>query len=385
MARYEVLVIGAGVTGLATALRLEERRILNIALSSSKNPDAGTRRAAGLLPRAYVDNFTRFSHVFGEAGAGELWRLAARAHQSLLDFCGGRGVSVARNRHFRLLVGADELKEAGIAVGQLHGQGFDARLLDGLPELQLGKGVLGVQIDDAGEGGGIVLSVDELVSALEAAIAAPTLPAVKSMKTSANGVLVEHVDGTKSEAEIVVLAKHLGIGELVPELKDALVPIADQWGRYAIDRFDGDAALAGTVFSARHGHDWGAFVRPGEIILGGARYMRKWAGIEAETATVEPKVTKRLAEFAAASFPAVGTPRLIEAVPFRDVRPCDELPIIGPMFGEGRIVVATGFLGSGLTVGFFAGECLAELIVTGGSTYLPRRLWPERLRSLSDG
>jgi glycine/D-amino acid oxidase-like deaminating enzyme len=52
------------------------------------------------------------------------------------------------------------------------------------------------------------------------------------------------------------------------------------------------------------------------------------------------------------------------------------------MFGEGRILVATGFMGQGLTQGFFAGRCLAELVAHGAAAALPRRLWPERLRSL---
>ena len=48
-----------------------------------------------------------------------------------------------------------------------------------------------------------------------------------------------------------------------------------------------------------------------------------------------------------------------------------------------RIFLATGYMGSGLTMGYLAGQCMAELILTGACPKLPRRLWPERLRSLS--
>jgi glycine/D-amino acid oxidase-like deaminating enzyme len=65
-----------------------------------------------------------------------------------------------------------------------------------------------------------------------------------------------------------------------------------------------------------------------------------------------------------------------------DCRPCDELPIIGPMFGESRILVGTGYMGLGLSWGFLAGKCLANLVAKGKSPMLPSRLTPARLRSL---
>ena len=60
----------------------------------------------------------------------------------------------------------------------------------------------------------------------------------------------------------------------------------------------------------------------------------------------------------------------------------DEGKLIGPMFGQPNILLATGFMGDGLSLGFLAGKCLSELILEGQSTSLPRFLWPERLRSL---
>ena len=66
----------------------------------------------------------------------------------------------------------------------------------------------------------------------------------------------------------------------------------------------------------------------------------------------------------------------------QEIVPCDELPLMGPMFGDSRILLAAGYMGTGLTLGFQAGKCLAQLISSGSAPSLPRRLWPERLRSL---
>ena len=75
--------------------------------------------------------------------------------------------------------------------------------------------------------------------------------------------------------------------------------------------------------------------------------------------------------------------QLVTTTALIGVRPCDELPIIGPMYGNDRLLFACGYLGNGLSWGFQAGKCLAELITEGQSATLPRQLWPERLRSMS--
>jgi glycine/D-amino acid oxidase-like deaminating enzyme len=52
------------------------------------------------------------------------------------------------------------------------------------------------------------------------------------------------------------------------------------------------------------------------------------------------------------------------------------------MYGNGRMLVACGYMGTGLSWGFLAGKCLADLIASGHAKDLARSLWPERLRSL---
>ena len=64
------------------------------------------------------------------------------------------------------------------------------------------------------------------------------------------------------------------------------------------------------------------------------------------------------------------------------IRPCDELPIIGPMFGDSRILLSTGYMGSGLAMGFGGGKAVSELILSGRCHWLPYGLHPQRLRTL---
>ena len=55
---------------------------------------------------------------------------------------------------------------------------------------------------------------------------------------------------------------------------------------------------------------------------------------------------------------------------------------LGPMFSSPQILLATGYMGQGLSFGFLAGKCLSELVLKGESKVLPRYFWPERFRYL---
>lgn len=384
--RFDVAVIGAGVTGLSAAWHLASRGVSQIALSSSTKAQPATRLGTGLASAGYLDNFTRFSHHFGETEAAGLWRLGEQAFASLRKAAAHFGVQATEGRHVRLATGDDELVEARRAVAQLKAQGFSAALVEGkglsLSGLRLDERVQAVQDDGAGSR---ALSIDaaDLLDKVSAAVTAPRIPAVTHIRHETQGLVLEHDDGTTTGCEIAIVAAHLETARLVPEIASALVSVADQWTSLTFEGSDAfPESLIGTLFTAKHGHEWGGFTGKDRMILGGARYLRRWAGIEAERADAEPRISEHLLKLAVRTFGFGATPRVAGAGGFLDCRPCDELPIVGPMFGDGRVLVATGFLGSGLTLGWLAGDCLAELVVTGKSDKMPRRLWPERLRSL---
>ena len=387
--RYDVAVIGAGITGLSAALHLEARGVARVALSSSTKPRGATRLATGLGTAGFIDNFTRFSYQFGTVTAAESWHFAQNALHSLVSGANRLGISVRTGRHYRLATGEDELVEARRAIAELRGEGFAATLAEGactIGGLTLTPRVLAVQEDETKETvGAHALAIDcvALMEAMTRAVKARRVPETKRIRYEPAGLVLEHADGVETRCEVVICAAHLDIAKLVPGIASALVSVADQWCRVVFKEGTGfPDGLIGSVFSAKHGHEWGGFLAPGEMILGGARYLRKWAGIEATEAEVLPAISQHLLKLAVQTFALNGRPELAQAESFLDCRPCDELPVIGPMFGDGRVLVATGFLGAGLTVGWLAGECLAELVATGKSARLPRRYWPERLRSL---
>ena len=63
-----------------------------------------------------------------------------------------------------------------------------------------------------------------------------------------------------------------------------------------------------------------------------------------------------------------------------DCLPCDELPMLGELGLQGRMLGATGWLGCGWSAGFQAAQILSELVLSGRSEKLKPLLRPQRWR-----
>jgi glycine/D-amino acid oxidase-like deaminating enzyme len=378
--KIDVIIIGSGITGLSTAYHLALLGVNNIKILAS-NPSVSTTRASpGILTGGMWDNYTRLTHAFGTEFAKELWSFGDLAFDEVQKFCQQQNVEVKTKGRLRLLVKQDEWDEAKKAVVQLQTAGFPSQLKNPAEwKGALGERVLAVQ--DDGPRGGFV-RIDKLLEALQKGFKDTVeIQTVQALKTVEGSVEVSTTN-QRYRGEMVVLAAHLGIGQLLPELAPALVSVADQWSRLTIGENVAPRLEPGTVFSAHHGYEWGVFPEHERLHLGGARFLRPLAGIEATAAPVEPKIETFLEKQAKATFHGLGQLTKVQSTAGLDCRPCDELPIIGPMFGESRILVGTGYMGLGLSWGFLAGKCLANLVAKGKSPMLPSRLTPARLRSL---
>ena len=169
----------------------------------------------------------------------------------------------------------------------------------------------------------------------------------------------------------------------MPELDEVLVNYADQYIKIGHTKpRKGLWAKPGLVFSLNHSYIWGVIISANELYIGGARFLREFAGIGENQAKLLEKSTKFLTNCIKDLFHDVGEITLLEKRPLLGIRPADEAPIIGPLNSDSRILIATGYMGQGLCLGFMAGKYLSELIHSGNSSILPRILWPERLRKL---
>ena len=380
----QVLIVGAGVTGLSCAFHLKKQGIKSVAVAPSGPSLQAAETAAGMTCGGQLDNFTRVSHAHGDDFAAQLWHMGDAGFSSLVEFCQKQKVSIDCGDRLRLLVSEAEVTEAEKAVTALRPHNPGVKLVNPQTDPRwrnvFSPRVLSIQ--DEGHTGA-VLDAQSLLRALEQNSDYRLIAELQQMESSSSGIVAATKNGDTYHAEIVILACHLDIRLYVPALRDALVSVADQWGKATLSQPLAQGLRSGTYWSANHTYEWGGLCRePGRMIIGGGRYLRPMAGIEAETATYEEKIASHLETQLQKTFSGIDTLQTERGSSGLDCRPCDELPIIGPMFGDQRMLVATGFMGSGLSMGFMAGACLAELIVQGKSPALPRRLWPERLRSM---
>ena len=381
---YDVVVVGAGVTGLATAFFLRELGIKSVALLSSGRYRNSTLNSAGFISGGQPDNYTRVHHAHGDKLAQSLWAYGDQGFEAMCAFAEEHQIPYARRRRLRLLTTEHELKEATLATSLLAQAGFDITLLSKNNFGPLGAGISSeiLAIQDEGEKGGIV-KISALMSCLEDLLAGQIHKlAVTSLEVESGGIKASSSAGQSVRAEVCVLASHLASARLWPSLADALVPYTDQW-HFARGPRDGEWGEPGIVFSLNHGHIWGATTNQRQIIIGGARFVRPLTGIGATKAEADARIAPYLHKTLRAVFAWGDSLRLGPPHPSLDCWPCDELPIIGPMPGEPRVLIATGYMGQGLAMGFRAGQSIANLISCGSCSSLPRELWPERFRNLS--
>ncbi len=373
----DIVVVGQGITGLSAVFHLQQLGVRKVALVGGTGvPSSG--QTAGAIAGGQGDNFTRVSHAHGADFARDLWRFGDLGFDALTAFVKTEGLPLALKERVRLITSEPELVEAKKAVAELKAAGLDGELRE-RKDLPLTPRVLAVQSD--GTRGGFV-NAAAVLKCLESKLRVPRLAPVAALTAGPSGVRLDLADGQQVQAELVVVAAHLGTKALIPELADVLVSYADQWSEIRLAVGQSAVGLKGLSFSANHTYEWGVITSATTLRVGGGRYLRPLAGIEAAEATVEAKITKHLLDQLAKTFPFAAGAEALTSSGLLDIRPCDELPVIGPMYGSGRLLVATGYMGSGLTLGFQAGKCLAELIQNGKSESLPRRLWPERLRTL---
>lgn len=380
LARFDFAIIGAGITGLATAYHLHKAGFKNFVLIDDPHLEPSTKQSAGILSGSMNDNYTRFTNAHGADFAKELWTFTHRAFDEVIAYADAHKVPFHRSRRIRLIVTESELSEAERAVEQLEQAGFIGSLLD--PQKcrwlkGLSERVLAVQ--DEGERGAWI-DVEKLMASMREQISAKEiLSPLHSFTQDGDEYVLDLADGSEVRSKFIVLACHQQIKHFLKPMREVLVSYADQWSLVDLPTIEAEPGL---VFSAHHGYEWGVCLRNHRLHFGGGRYLRSLAGVGAQEAEILPKITQHLQQQIQKTF-TNSEPHFKKTHASLDIWPCDELPLIGPMHGEDRILLAAGYMGAGLSLGFLAGHCLAELILKGHCKSLPRRLWPERLRSLT--
>ena len=392
---FDVIIVGDGISALSAAWHLIfEHGLPSNRIAMCKAPEPfGAENEHGIIFGGQFDNYTRVANAHGESFAADLWRFGDQAFDATTRWAAQHHVPSMTRRRLRLGTTRHEVAEMKQATRLLERGGFTTQMLhanewSAQSGCRVGELVLAVQ-DEGPRGGwidpaGVRAKLCEGIGASCAKAEDGDVAAVVDESRSHPRLWLK--SGNSITAEIIIVAAHLATDKVVPPLEGALVAVADQWVHYSTQQpREGAWGNGSIMFSASHGYEWGVTLDdPTQYLAGGGRHLRQWAGIEAKHASFHDPSQQSVAQRLGTMFPWAHHPRVLERNAFLDCRPCDELPLIGPLSATSRVMVATGYMGAGITMGFQAGRSLARLAAQGEAPELPRRLWPERLRSLPD-
>lgn len=384
--QFDVLIVGAGITGLSCAYHLRQRGYKKIALLEDPCNQSISLKAPGYALPGMADHFTRLSHARGQSAACRIWRFCDDAFTALHDFCGEpwpqhstSAMTVSPGRRLRVATHKAERKELRQVQNDMLSHGFNVGLMEQSERETWLSAFDAVVLEEAL--GSYLIDTNNLFKHLGAGQRKFHSKALRLLKTSSGTIKIE-TTGASYEAVMVVLACHLETQRLAPGLpEDILIPYADQWVRLeaSLPKTLLDMGV-GTFITTDFGYYSLCIDSPNSVCLLGGRQFRHLAGIgEAQAEWNERSFTqscKRIREL----FPGIMFGNMIASKAISGCRPCDDMPLIGPLAGIPQVLVAAGFIGQGLTQGFYAGACIASLIDQGSCATLPRDFYPERFR-----
>lgn len=365
MQLVDVVVIGGGVTGRSCAYHLERLGYNTKILTSSQVIETNPNLL--IAASGTSDLITRPAEARGKAQALELWDYSVQALRYLCQFLDDSHIDYVAGSRLRLGYDSAEVNELKIAQS----------LLSHRSQTVQSPFLLTHSIRHAEPS--LVFRKEDIYKYLKQ----DTECFAVTQVTEKTGMVELKNDANETlEAEVVIIAAHLSSAFLAGLSSDILVSYSDQWNDFVIKPDKQSALLQpGDFISWRHGYHSAQVLEKRLLRLSGGRYLRKQAGIGETTAKLEPKISEHLKKEAEK---ILGIELLDEkeAGARSGCQPCDEQPLIGPVPGKSRLLMATGFGGLGVAQGFFAGKCIAEIVQAGRSSDLPRFYWPERLRSL---
>lgn len=361
-----VVVVGSGIAGAAAAYHLA-RRGVDVVVVDDARPGVATAAGAGIVSPWATPDEVRFA--FAGAAAGyypELVTALAEdtdeptSYSVVGGLVTGRDEGALREVHRLVAARAAEHPAAGEASLLEPAQ---ARAL--FPPLEPGLAAVHVS------GGARVDGRQVRASLLDAARRRGAELRTGTAEPAVDGV---RVDGERLDADSVVLAAGAWSGELLGPFGIRL-PIAPQRGQITHLEVAGDTGRWPVVSPLDSGHYLLAF--PGGRVVAGATRETGSGFDHRVTAAGQLEVLEQ----ALAVAPGLRDATLLETrVGFRPATP-DGLPVLGPLPGHPRIVMATGFGPTGLTMAPLAGALVAEVVLGEEprldlAPYLPDRFFP---------
>lgn len=370
---YDVIVIGSGATGLGCALSLKKFGINNFIVIADQENNLDLSSHAKFISALPIENSTRLTQRNGHDAWKSYLEISKRGLDEILKFSNKNGIAAIKGPIHRLSTSRHECDEIYKSNQIWQSLGIPSKLEN---KFLYNSSNRTVQVHDDCL---LRSNVHRIMETAKLEIFEHLhCHEVVQIETSKEFATVRTKDNKSFKSEIIVLANGLGISKLMPEMADKLIPYQDQWNKFKFNTspFEiGDWFLIFAQYSL-----FTLFNDSNESLwICGGRFKRKFEGIGSSTPSLCSRSLQACHSFAQ-KFLKLEKLEHLCSIALNDINTCDELPIIGPMYGQERILLATGYAGAGIAVGFGAGSCLADLIASGKCLQLDQSLQPSRFQ-----
>ena len=337
--RSEVAIVGGGVTGCSCALALAEAGV-RVRLHEAREIAGGASgRNGGFALRGAAPGYDEAREQLGVERAQALWRLTERALDRIEELAGD---AFRREGSLRLAADVEERGALEAEFDALRADGFAVEWVDELEPPLEGRyfGAIHHPPDGA-------LQPARWVRRL-AALAAEAGADIRERSQ------VHSLDALEGD-QIVVATDGYG-GSLVPELDGTLWPTR---GQVIVT-----APLPERIYARPHygrgGYDYWHQTPDRRLVLGGRRDRApdlEYSDEEQTTPLIQDELDRFAAELAGAS---VTIERRWAGI-FGMTK--DRYPLVGPLPGDDRVWLSTGYSGHGNVMGFACGRLVAESLL----------------------
>jgi glycine/D-amino acid oxidase-like deaminating enzyme len=373
---FDVAILGAGLTGCATAYFLAGRGASVALLDRGEIAGGATGRNAGLVLTGLADHYNRVVRGVGRAEAAAIWRATIENGRLVREAVAAHGIACGYEPRGSYALAsfpaeAQDLAES-FAFLREDGLGAHATLLSQealAAESGAPRGLAAIRFDDDAGLDAAALARGLATNARGVAILERT--EVLSVAAGGDEVRLETSRG-EVRATIVVLATNAEAGRLHRFFAPLLWPVRGQgFVTKPLPR------LLSRGVTASWGHEWYRQREDGRLVVAGVRpdpSEEEIGTAEVVTATFQGFLER----FAAARIPGLEAPLAVESR-FASIAAFtqDGLPLAGPVPGVASLVAACGFDMRGLSLGLAIGRAVARLVLD-GTREIPASFGPGR-------
>jgi glycine/D-amino acid oxidase-like deaminating enzyme len=362
-ATTDVLIVGAGIGGLAAAWQLRQRDVTSMIVDARDVAMGASGRNGGFLIAGAAPMYNDARELFGADLARRFYAATLAAQDEVIGTAAEVGASDAVRRVglLRLAVDADEAEHVRAHHAALVEDAFPGELVaeEALPEPLRRPGRAGLWTSHDAS-----VHPVRLLRALADALAErgmrihPDTPVV-TLTSRTGSVLATTPRGT-IDAGHVIVASDAGVGALVPPFADHIRPRRLHMIATAAL---GVAHVAHPVY-ARYGYEYHQQLPDGRVVLGGFSDLDGPASYT-DREEASAAVHARLRDYLRVDL-GIAAPVEREWVGVVGYT-ADHRPVVGPAPALPGVWVMGGYCGTGNLCSWVAGRVLADLITTGRS------------------